>query len=74
MENLCVEFEGIVYQQIVGIHMGTNRALLIADLVLFCYEKILCLTFTYLSKQHSLIDMFDDTSRYLDDTFTIDNS
>ena len=25
------------------------------------------------SKQYDLIDMFNDTSRYLDDTFTIDN-
>ena len=25
------------------------------------------------SKQHDLIDMFNDTSRYLDDIFTIDN-
>ena len=25
------------------------------------------------SKQYDLIDMFDDTSRYLDDIFTIDN-
>ena len=38
-ENIYVEFKGIIYQHIVGIHMGTNRALLIADLVLFCYEK-----------------------------------
>ena len=26
------------------------------------------------SKQYDLIDMFSDTSRYLDDIFTIDNS
>ena len=25
------------------------------------------------SKQYNLIDMFNDTSRYLDDIFTIDN-
>ena len=25
------------------------------------------------SKQYDLIDMLNDTSRYLDDTFTIDN-
>ena len=25
------------------------------------------------SKRHDLIDMFNDTSRYLDDIFTIDN-
>ena len=26
------------------------------------------------SKQYDLIDMFNDTSRYLDDIFTIDNT
>ena len=30
----------------VGIPMGTNCVPLIADLFLFCYERILCLTFT----------------------------
>ena len=33
---------------------------------------ILCLTFPK-SKQHLLKDMFNDTIRYLDDIFTIDN-
>ena len=32
----------------------------------------LCLTFTK-SKRHDLIDMLNDTSRYLGDIFTIDN-
>ena len=32
MGNIYVQFDGMVYQQIVGIPMGTNCALLIADL------------------------------------------
>ena len=36
----------------------------------FVMKEILCLTFT---NQYDLIDMFNDTSRYLDDIFTIDN-
>ena len=32
MENIYVPFDGMVYQQIVGIPMGTNCAPLIADL------------------------------------------
>ena len=32
IENIYVQFDGIVYQQIVGIPMGTNCAPLIADL------------------------------------------
>ena len=35
-----VQFEGMVYQQIVGIPMGTNCAsLIVLDLFLFCYER-----------------------------------
>ena len=72
MENIYVQFDGMVYQQIVGIPMGTNFAPPIADLFLYCYER----DFTsdlQKSKRFDLIDMFNDTSRYLDDIFTIDN-
>ena len=70
--NICVQFEGMVYQQLVGIPMGTNCAPLIADLFLFCFER----DFTsnlHKSKRYDLIDMFNDTSQYLCDIFTIDN-
>ena len=40
MENIYVQFDGMVYQQKVGIPMGTNCAPLIADLFLYCYFKI----------------------------------
>ena len=36
---MYVQFDGMVYQQIVGIPMGTNCAPLIADLLFYCYEK-----------------------------------
>ena len=62
----------MVYQQIVGIPMGTNCAPLIADLFLFCYESDF-MSYLHKSKRYNLIDMFNDTSRYLDDIFTIDN-
>ena len=67
-----VQFEGMVYQQIVSIPMGTSCAPLIAYLLLYCYER----DFMYhllKSKRHDLIDKFNDTSRYIDDIFTIDN-
>ena len=67
-----VQFDGIVHQQIVGIPIGTNCAPLIADLFLFCYERDF-MSDLHKSKRHDLIDMFNDTSRYLDDIFTIDN-
>ena len=67
-----MQFDGMVYQQIVGIPMGTNCAPLIADLFLYCYERDF-MSDLQKSKRHDLIDMFNDTSRYLDDIFTIDN-
>ena len=67
-----MQFEGMVYQQIVGIPMGTNCAPLIADLFLFCYEKDF-MSNIHKSKRFDLIDMFNDTYRYLYDIFTIDN-
>ena len=52
--------------------MGTNCAPLIADLVLYCYERDF-MSYLHKSKRYDLKDMFNDTSRYLDDIFTIDN-
>ena len=45
MESIYVQLEGMVYQEIVGIPMGTICAPLIADLVLFFMRGILCLIF-----------------------------
>ena len=67
-----VQFEGMIYQQIVGIPMDTNCTPLIADLFLLCYERDF-MSNLHKFKQHDPKDMFNDTSRYLDDTFTIDN-
>ena len=72
MENIYVQFDGMVYQQIVGIPISTNCAPLIADLFLYCYERDF-MSDLQKSKRFDLIDMFNDTSRYLDDIFTIDN-
>ena len=63
----------MVYQQIVGIPMGTNCAPLIADLFLYWYERDF-MSDLHKSKYYiNLIDIFNDTFRYPDDTFTIDN-
>ena len=52
--------------------MGTNCAPLIADLFLYCCKRdFIC--YLRKSKRYDFIDMFNDTSRYLDDIFTIDN-
>ena len=67
-----MQFDGMVYQQIVGIPMGTYCAPLIADLFLYCYERDF-MSNLQKSKEFDLKDRFNDTSRYLDDIFTIDN-
>ena len=79
MENIhvyiYVQFDSMVYQQIVGIPMCTNCAQLIADLFIYCYERDF-MSDLHKSKSHNLIVMSNDTfctSRYLDDIFTIDN-
>ena len=72
MENIYVQFDGMVYQQIVGIPLGTYCAPLIADLFLYCYEKDF-MSNLQKSKRFDLISKFNDTYRYLDDIFTIDN-
>ena len=73
MENIYVQFDGMVYQQIVGNAIGTNCAPLIADLFLYCYESDFMSNFQKF-KRFDHIDKFSDTSRYLDDIFTIDNT
>jgi hypothetical protein len=37
--NIFVSFGGTLFQQVVGIPMGTNCALLLADLFLYSYES-----------------------------------
>ena len=52
--------------------MGTNCALLVADLVLFCYERDFMTSLSDI-KQAEIIEAFKPTSRYLDDLLNIDN-
>ena len=48
------------------VDMGTNCALLVADLFLFCYERDFMMSLSD-DKQADVIDAFNPTSRYLDD-------
>jgi len=52
--------------------MGTNCAPLVADLFLYCYERDFMLGLNPDSPA-DVIHAFNDTSRYLDDIFNIDN-
>ena len=52
--------------------MGTNCAPLVADLLLFCYERDFMMSLSD-DKQADVIDAFNTTSRYLDDILNINN-
>ena len=62
----------MVFRQTVGIPMGTNCAPLVADLFLYCYERDFMLGLSP-NTQSDVIDAFNNTSRYLDDIFNMDN-
>ena len=53
--------------------MGTNCALLVADLILFCYEGDSLLSISD-ANESEIIESFISTSRYLDDLQNIDNN
>ena len=50
--------------------MGTNCAPLVADLILFCYERDFIMSLSG-DKQADVIDAFNTTSRYFDDILNI---
>ena len=52
--------------------MGTNCAPLVADLFLFCYKGDFMMSLSD-DKQADIIDAFNTTSRYLDDSLNINN-
>ena len=72
VDNIFVVFGGKVFQQIVGIPMGTNCAPLPADIFLYSYEA------EFIQSLHStgkkkLGSQFNFTSRYIDDVLPINN-
>ena len=72
LDNIFIRFGTKLYSQVVGIQMGTNCAPLVADLFLFCYERDFMMSLSD-DKQANIVDAFNTTSRYLDDTLNIDN-
>ena len=72
VDNIYVRFGGQLFQQTVGIPMGTNCALLLADLFLYSYEK------KFLDKlikegKRKLARKFNLPYRYIDDLFSFNN-
>jgi hypothetical protein len=68
IDNIFVSFRGILFQQVVGIPMGTNCAPLLADLFLYSYES------EFLQKLVKDKKIHDFTYRYIDDVLSINNS
>ena len=59
-------------RQIFGIPMGTNCAPIVADLFLFCHERVF-MTSLYDDNQANIIEAFNSTSKYSDDLLNIGN-
>lgn len=68
-----VTFGGRVFQQTVGIPMGTNCAPLLADLFLYYYEADFIQELLR-KKDKKLAISFNSTFRYIDDVLSLNNS
>ena len=75
IDNIFVECGGVIFQQVIGIPMGTNCAPLLADLDLFLYsyEAEFIQTLIKSGKRH-LAKSFCFTYRYIDDVLSINNA
>ena len=71
-DNIFVVFAGKVFQQTVGIPMGTNCAPLLVDIFLYSYEADFILSLLSTGKKH-LVSRFNLTYRYIDDVLSIKN-
>ena len=72
VDNIFVEFGGKIFQQTVGIPMGTNCAPLLADLFLFSYEAEFVEELIRTGNKH-LAKSFNFTFRYIDDVLSLNN-
>ena len=72
VDNIFVVFGGKVFQQIVGIPIGTNCAPLLADIFLYSYEADFIQSLPSTGKK-KLASQFNFTYRYFDDVLSINN-
>ena len=73
LDNIYIRFDSNYIDKIVGIPMSSNCAPLVADLILFCYERDFMLSLSE-DTQSDVIEAFNSTSRYLSDLLDIDNN
>jgi hypothetical protein len=72
IDNIFVMFDGRVFQQTVGIHMGAHCPPLLADLFLYSYETDF-IHGLLKKNEKKLTRSFNFTSRYIDDVLSINN-
>ena len=73
IDNIFVEFGGRIFQQTIGIPMGTNCAPLLADLFLYSYEAKFVKSLLKAGKKH-LAQQFNFTYKYIDDVLSPKNT
>ena len=73
IDNIYVEFGGEIYQQVVGIPMGTNCAPLLTDLFLYTYEANFIQSLKLRGTKNTA-QSFCFTFSYIDDVLSLNNS
>ena len=73
IDNNFVEFGGWIFQQTIGISMGTNCAPLLADLFLYSYEAEFVQSLLQAGKKQ-LAQQYNFTYRYIDDVLSLENT
>ena len=66
IDNIFVEFGGLVFQQTIGIPMGTKCAPLLADLILYSF-KVEFIKGLVQKGEKKIAQSFNFTFRYIDD-------
>ena len=72
VDNIFMVFAGKVFQQIIGIPMGTNCAPLLTDIFLYSYEAEFIQSLLSTGRKR-LASQFNFTYRYIDDVLSINN-
>ena len=73
LDNVFIQVGGKVFQQCVGIPMGTNCAPLLAELLLHDYESGAMIRFSR-TNGHPQTKSFEFTRRYIDDLISVNNT
>ena len=73
IDDIYVECGGHIFQQVIGIPMGTNCAPLLADLFLYSYEADFIQSLLKSDKRH-LAKSFNFTFRFIDDEMSLNNN